>query len=268
MITVTNDKVAGFEPRWAPYRGFSLLFDNPGHGVSPMGKGLLRLACAPGTDPDLHLYQGFVDCLDEIGRDLLIRTYLFCPLPPASYHVTAWDGLNDGNVQQVAPGHRPGLEEFLDGLPGTLLTHAAFTARAEGSPLVTGNAFAMRFTFKALRKWGNRVLVARLKAADEDSERALARMVEERNHLCAWFGERFGVQMRTRYAPHVSLGYFANAECAELATPQIDRWTDLFREGVGGRTIAFNSISLYGFTDMVTFVKKRFDLKDPSPASG
>jgi hypothetical protein len=256
VIVITNDKVAGFEPRWAPYRGFSLLFDNPGASVSPMGEGLLKLACEPDTDPDLHLYQGLVDCLDKIDCDLLIRTYLFCPLPPASYHVTAWDGLNDGNVQQVAPQHRPDLEKFLDGLPGTLLAHAKFTAPAEGSPLVTGNAFAMRFTFKTLIKWRNRVLVARLKAADEDSERALARMVEERTRLCAGYGERFGVQMRTRYAPHVSLGYFANAECAELATPQIDRWTGLFQERVGGRTIAFNSISLYGFTDMATFVKK------------
>jgi hypothetical protein len=42
MVTITNTKIAGVDgPRWAPFRGFSLLFDNPGDGVLPMGKGLL-----------------------------------------------------------------------------------------------------------------------------------------------------------------------------------------------------------------------------------
>jgi hypothetical protein len=29
MITITNHKISGFDPRWATFRGFSLLFDNP-----------------------------------------------------------------------------------------------------------------------------------------------------------------------------------------------------------------------------------------------
>lgn len=30
MITITNSKVAGMEPKWALFRGISLLFDSPG----------------------------------------------------------------------------------------------------------------------------------------------------------------------------------------------------------------------------------------------
>ena len=29
MIPITNPKLAGLEPRWAPFRGFSLVFDPP-----------------------------------------------------------------------------------------------------------------------------------------------------------------------------------------------------------------------------------------------
>ncbi len=30
MFNVTNAKIAGFLPRWASFRGFTILFNNPG----------------------------------------------------------------------------------------------------------------------------------------------------------------------------------------------------------------------------------------------
>ncbi|MCZ6679696.1 MAG: hypothetical protein O7E52_20900 [Candidatus Poribacteria bacterium] len=57
------------------------------------------------------------------------------------------------------------------------------------------------------------------------------------------------------YDPHVSLGYFANKEHAELATPQIEKWTDAFKKETSGQTITSGSNSLYGFTDMATFLR-------------
>ena len=107
MITITHDKILGFTPRWAPYNGFSLLFDNPDNGFSPLG-GVggfdipMKLDSVP-SDPALILYQVFIDALNNIDINLLTNTYLFCPLPPSTYHVTVWDGLNVGNISDEDP---------------------------------------------------------------------------------------------------------------------------------------------------------------------
>ena len=255
MITITNPKVAGLDgPRWALFRGFSLLFDNPGDSVSPMGKDLLKLDCSVDTNPGLALYHSLVTSLDKIGRDSLVDNYSFCPLPPSSYHVTVWDGLNDGNAEKVFPDHCLDLGSFLQGLPDSLPAHTRFTGEIDDSPLLLRTGWTIAFTFDRLTKWGNRVLVARLAPAGGDSEREFRRIVADRNDLSVRFQERFGFQS-TGYSPHVSLGYFANAKQAEMATPQVDRWTDAFRGDAGDVAVAFTSISLYGFTDMATFFK-------------
>jgi hypothetical protein len=103
-------------------------------------------------------------------------------------------------------------------------------------------------------KWGNRVLVARLEPADIESRDEFGRIIADRNDLSVRFQEHFGFKI-TDYSPHVSLGYFANKEYAELATPQIDRWIGLCEKEAGDLTVAFGSVSLYGFTDMATFFK-------------
>jgi hypothetical protein len=255
MIAITNAKVAELDgPRWAPFRGFSLLFDNPGDSVSLMGRGLLELNCPVDTSPNLQLYGSFVVSLDRIGRDSLIDDYLFCPLPPCTYHVTVWDGLNDGNVEHVFPGYRPDLESFLEGLPDSLLTDREFTGAVGDSPLVLRTDWTIKFKFSKLTKWGNRVLVARLEPADRESEDEFRRIVADRNDLSVRFQKQFGFKI-TDYSPHVSLGYFANKEYAELATAEIDRWTGLCEKEAGDLTVAFRNISLYGFTDMATFFR-------------
>lgn len=256
MITITNSKVSGFEPQWAPFRGFSLLFDNPDKSVSSMERDWLKVDCPSDGNEYPQLYRGFVEFLNEIGRHSLTNTYLFCHLPSSSYHVTAWDGLNDGNVQGVLASYRLKLGNFLKNLPGSLLADKEFTNEIYDSPLITSTNWSITFKFNKLAKWGNQVLVARLMPADQDSEREFKRIVDDRKALCVRFRERFKVKMRSSYSPHVTLGYFANEEHAELATPQIDRWTKLAKGKVGHQTITFSSISLYGFTDMVTFFKR------------
>ena len=233
-----------------------MLFDNPGDGVSPGEKDLLKLDCSVDTNPDLLLYRALAGSLDSIGRDMLVDTYLFCPLPAHSYHVTVWDGLNDGNAGDVLEHYRPGVKDYLAGLPRSLLADNAFTGLADDSPLGREN-WTIRLKFDRLLKWGDRVLVARLAPADRDSERELKIIVDHRRDLSARFRERFKARTTVDYSPHVSLGYFANTQYAGLATPQISRWDDVVRRKVDGLTIAFTGISLYGFTDMATFFKRR-----------
>src|SRR5574338_472367 len=116
MITVSNAKVAGFVPEWAAFRGFSVLFDSPGESLRRTDRAAL-LACDVDQDQALGLYRALRDALAALDVRLLTHTYLFCPLPPASYHVTAWDGANDGNLGSVIPQHRDGIAALLEGLP-------------------------------------------------------------------------------------------------------------------------------------------------------
>jgi len=74
--------------------------------------------------------------------------------------------------------------------------------------------WAIKFRFDRLFKRGNQVLVAHLVPADQDSERELEAVIKDRQSLTARFRERFGIEAITNYSPHISLGYFANAQYA------------------------------------------------------
>jgi len=111
------------------------------------------------------------------------------------------------------------------------------------------------FGFKKLTIWGNKVMVARLESADPESQRSLDGLKERRSLLCKQFHEVFGIPMPRGYSPHVSLGYFANVEHGELALARLTEWIREFKKIVGEATISFESLALYGFTDMATFFK-------------
>ena len=263
MITITHDKILGFAPLWAPYNGFSLLFNNPDNGFSPLRgdvwilDGPMKLDSMP-SDPTLILYQAFVDVLNSIDLNILTNTYLFCPLPSSTYHVTVWDGLNVGNIRDEDPSD---LDENSSGwkkwaycvrnLPRTFRENREFTHWANVSPLTQNSDWNITFRYDTLHKWSSGMGIL-LKPADRESERLLK---EIKNHREALY-ENFPIEIKhSEYAPHVTLGYFANKESAQLATPLIADWAKIFEESTRGLTITYHSISLYGFTDMITFFK-------------
>ena len=252
MLTVSNQKVAGFEPRWADFRGYSLLFDNPGDSLTSSGA-LLALDNQVDTDPELGFYRALNNSIAGIGREMLIRSYLFCPLPPASYHVTVWDGGNDASVAGVTPAYRPQLEAQLKDLPSSLAQKNALTDTVLTSSLACHDVEVV-FHFDRLLKWGNSVLVAALKPSEETRVQ-LERLVQLREGLSLEFLDRFALRGSLRYSPHVSLGYYANQEAAQQATPCIEEWSAKVREQVGEQCLPFRSLSLYGFTDMAHFFK-------------
>ena len=259
MFSITNKKVAGFIPRWAGFRGFSILFDNPGDCLTPSGP-CLTLACDVETDAALGFYKSLRDALARLDPDLLTAAYLFCPLPPPSYHVTVWDGGNAGNVARVTADRRAALERLLAGLPDTLAQQQELDEfnelieSVQASPLVRRQDWDIEFRFDHLAIWGNVVVVARL-SPTEASQSAFAEFAEERCRLNASFQTSFGIRASQTYTPHLSLGYFANREGAQMARPCLPEWTALFDERMQGLTLSFRSASLYGFTDMATFFK-------------
>ena len=133
---------------------------------------------------------------------------------------------------------------------------------AAESALAATTDRTINFKFDRLTKWGDRVLVARLKPADRGSRDVFEGIAEKRKALSAEFREAFGIGAGEKYNPHVSLGYFANRELAELSTCRLGEWTGSVRARAGDLVIGFSSISLYGFTDP----RARGGVGGPAPA--
>ena len=252
MITITNQKIAGFIPSWADFRGYSLLFDNPGQCLTASGS-LLALDCSVDNDTQLSFYRELSTSLTSIGREMLIRSYLFCPLPAASYHVTVWDGGNIANLADITPDHQSELKSYLDRLPLSLSNKNHLTDVVLASPL-TNYEGEIVFQFDRLVKWGNSVMVVKLKPSTQ-TEAQFQFLLELRRNLSAEFAKVSGLRPSAQYTPHVSLGYFANQEAAQQATPCIEQWSEVIRESLGDLQLSFRTISLYGFTDIAHFFK-------------
>lgn len=255
MIFLTNPKISGFAPQWAPFKGFSILFDNPGDSLLPFytNENLKLLNCDP-TSKELEFYKILNETLNQFPQ--MTNTFLFCPLPIESYHVTLWDGINDENVQSVFREYRFDAEDLLQDLTNSFFIKSRFL-NINHEPLHIQMAEPVEFQFDKLIKWDNSVLAAQLKPANSDSKTNLHKIEKEREYLIKHFKQQFGLETCSLpYEPHVSLGYFANKELAELSTSMIEAWNEEFLIKASEASITFTANSLYGFTDMTTFFKK------------
>ena len=264
MFSITNEKVAGFIPQWAEFRGFSILFDSPSNCFTQHAE-CFHLTCNMENDPPLGFFRNLRDSLAGLKPALLTNTYLFCPLPPPSYHVTAWDGGNQGNLEQVTRGQHPKLRDYLAQLPGSLHQTSEMTEMVLASPLISRRDWHIEFQFAEVAIWSGVVLVARL-APTEAACGAFDEFIAERRRLNAAYRQAFGIGASENFTPHVSLGYFANREGAQLATPCLPEWNTLFAERMRDSTLSFDHASLYGFTDMATFFTAASAV-NPAPAS-
>ena len=101
-----------------------------------------------------------------------------------------------------------------------------------------------------------RGIVAELAPADEEqAERFEAfqrcRLVHAERAHAQW-----GQAYTTRLEPHVTLGYFLSPMDSERAQPRIGDWDAQLRDATAGLSLRFDSIGLYGFTDMVRFYRR------------
>jgi hypothetical protein len=253
-ITITQNKIGGFEPRWASFRGFSVLFDNPGVPISH-ADGLFRIMCSPEAAGELDLYFKLAKTIDEIGRDSLFATYLFCPLPSSSYHVTVWDGINVDNESKLLASLHVEWSHFLRGLPNTLQDPPKTMSIVGESSLLNGAFGDISFRFDKLTIWGKQVLVARLAPAGEPSAQRFSEVSEARALLGRRAKSDLGIDTTETYSPHVTLGYFANLDHGELAQSQMSEWTAHFRKNLEDSVLTLSSMAVYGFTDMTNFYR-------------
>lgn len=250
---ISNPKI-GFKR----YPGFSLLFDNPGenHFLNVwQGGELLKLNTAIDTGSELQFYRRLRDGLAEIGLLTNDNPYLFFVLPPPTYHVTVWDGLNEGNKGLVVSAYQKKINEFLESLPLSLLFDNPFRASIETSPLVN-RTWNIQFEFKKLSVWGKISLVAELKPSNPESAAQFVEIEARRKELYQKFEKEFGLtHWRETYSPHITLGYFGDAEGAGKARLLVQEWNEDMFKFANGVSIEFSGISLYGFTDMVNFFR-------------
>ena len=97
------------------------------------------------------------------------------------------------------------------------------------------------------------MIAIRLQPQDET---AFGRFLAARATLSQSYRSKYGVGAGERYMPHITLGYFMNADGAERARPHAASWNETMGAIVDGAVLTFSTASLYGFTDMATFFRK------------
>lgn len=254
MADTSNIVVVCSEPRSSSLHGCSLLFDNPGQSLQSVGN-LLYFDDGVNSDNTSTLYKILHDTVAPHNKDAPINRYLLRAKPADCYHVTVWGGVNDQNVTGVADSHRATVRDWLSRLPNSLSEHSLHTSIILKSPLVKRADWNVRFRLGKIVNWHNACLAALLQPFDIESERALAEIVRERVALSEEFEAMFGVKPPNTFVPHITLRAFADADAAQKAAPYITALSKAVHEQAGQMALAFDSISLYGFTNVTRVFK-------------
>lgn len=252
MLTISEPKVAGFVPRWSPFPGFSLLFDAPPSAYRLEG-GLEELHCDVSADSPLAFYRHARRTLEGFGLAPLLNTYLFCALPPESYHVTAFDVANQADLTRCKGESIESLRELLTApIDADRFSHPIL-AEASASVL-SHRRWDLAFRFGKLMI-GGRVMAIQLAPFGPDDAKRLAEFVDARGELHRAYLHQFGIGAKLNFTPHVSLGYFANAEGAELARAQLPQWNEAMQTAIGDLPLPFETVSMHGFRSMAEFFR-------------
>lgn len=253
-IRISNNKLSALN-KWATFKGFSILFDNPRESYTSADNGLVQINCnakEKRTKFYTILHQSIAKILPEFPKD----NTSFCPLPLSSYHVTLWDGVNHDNIDKLKPEFIESTKTYIEELPGSFCNQQAFHSIIKSSLAEINSTPDVHFMFDKLTIWKT-VLVARIKPANEVSLIALEQLKSIRLNLILDFKENFGnifSERHMNYSPHISLGYFANPEYGGSIRKEIlNNWTSIFMKQTKGITLRFSGAGLYGFSDMVTF---------------
>lgn len=251
MARITNPKVASLAPTWRRYRGVSVLFDNPGARAGP---GVIPLERMPIDDPTRQrLYDDLMGVMTDVDLDAMREQFGFCPLPRYSYHVTVCDGPNERDIAEGATSRSAQAAAVIHELPDSLhrLPDAlGFLCRTRVLPTVAANP--VTFEAAGIAIWGH-VLAARLEPDGRSSQTALERVAQARTELANDLWAQLGLRTQA-WRPHVSLGYFPNRSAAKAATATLPRWDQTLAMRPLS-TITFDAASVYGFTDMVSFLR-------------
>jgi hypothetical protein len=207
------------------------------------------------ADEELPLYRGLRSALSNSDPGELARRCLFFPLSPRSYHVTACDLGHADNCEDARAHHRHTLRQSLNGLPDSIRGESPFGDILETSELMRTSDWGICLTLDRVAEWSGVSVVACLKPADQRSADRLDVFVAARRQLCEQLRAVCGIAPPESFVPHVTLGYFANATRIQGLREHMGEWQRLLDANPAQTTLCFDSVSLYGFTDMETFFR-------------
>jgi hypothetical protein len=248
-MEITNPKVQSVDPpAFANCRGISYICDHPGAAFEENGLPVLRSQM---DDANLPLYRGLAQAIEKIGKEQLVASHGVCVTPPRSYHVTVQDLLHYGNIHLIRQPERNVFEDAFARLPMSVV--APLPTQFPPTTLPLSGRWKLRFRVSEIAVLHSQAaLIARLTPVDEESERAMTQIEQRRRALDEQFAT-IGKPPNPAWAPHITLGYFANPELALEAAAHVERWSETAATCTIGRVIEFGSISLYAFTTMDQF---------------
>jgi mannose-6-phosphate isomerase-like protein (cupin superfamily) len=235
-------------PAFANCRGISYICDNPGAAFEENGLPVLRSQM---DDINLPLYRGLAKAIEKIGKEQLVASHGVCVTPPLSYHATVLDLLHYGNIHLIRQPERNVFEDAFARLPASVV--APLPTQFPPTTLPLSGRWKLRFRVSEIAVLHSQAaLIARLTPVDEESGRAMTQIEQRRRELDEQFAT-IGKPPNPAWAPHITLGYFANPELAMEAAAHVERWSETAATCTIGRVIEFGSISLYAFTTMDQF---------------
>lgn len=242
-------EIVNKEYKWKKFHGFSLLF-SPKEGN--FDGNLLSNKVANASPFHKTLHQVFKDFSSQ--DSVLSHTNKFLKLDFASWHITVWDGINGGNFDLLQNNDTHYFSRFMQSLEYSDVHHD-IRDLIEKSIRWMNSSGQIRFAFRKLYNFENRVLVISLKPADLHSLDSLHKIKLIRRNLNKYFEENFGLPTGKRYLPHISLGYFVEEQSGKDFAFKHNELNTILEESLKGKTIDIDSVGLFGFSDMITFFK-------------
>jgi len=237
------------EYSWKKFPGFSLLF-------SPEAKNFEGKLLHNHLSTTNAFYRILHSVSSEFinNNPVLSSADRFLKLDFSSWHITVWDGINNGNYHQLKKADKLYFSRFMNSLKYSDI-HRDIRELIEKSIRWMNSSGELKFAFRKLYNYENKVLVVSLKPADISSLDRLHKIKLIRRNLNNYFEDHFGFSTSMRYLPHSSLGYFVDEQAGKNFRPYHDNFNSLLEEKLYNVSINFNAVNLFSFSDMVSFFK-------------
>lgn len=254
-VRITTPKLLDLTPTWAPFTGWTVLFDNPGPRSGTVPEGHLDRLEVEDFTGRLALYGRLARVQRAVDDRLGDAPVAF--LPPASFHVTVMDGLSVPHVELLGDRQGSRLAEVLDRIPD--VADAFDTVTPDGVEL-TGlldavGASPIELELDAVRCRGHAIL-ADLKPS-RTARAAFGRIERVRRSTLGALGDAVGFDLVTPWTPHVTLGYVANREAAGELRHTIERAAAGVETAPADERLAFTAAGPYVYTSMTTYYRAR-----------
>ena len=127
-------------------------------------------------------------------------------------------------------------------------------ASLNASPLCRHEGWNLRLRLKELHHWAQpRAIVCLLEPVDTDLDK-FRELIDRRKELDGKMERDFGITSKNfAYAPHITIAYYDDPNLAENVEQKVAAWNSVFAGEINGKFIKFDTVSLYAFTDMITY---------------